>query len=106
MPFQSQAQARFMFVKHPQIAKRWEDMTPSIKALPQHKKKIMKKHPGFKKVQKKIAQKYGMKAAGAILAHATRNASPATKQANPRLNRVKGNAFDRARAYLKRVKGR
>lgn len=49
-----------------------------------------KAHPGFKAVQKKIAGKYGMKAAGAILANATRKASPAAKKANPRLNRVKG----------------
>lgn len=50
-----------------------------------------KKHPGFKAVQKSIARKEGvsMKAAGAILASATRNASPAAKRANPRLKRVK-----------------
>lgn len=34
MPFKSKAQARLMFAKHPDIAKRWEDKTPSIKALP------------------------------------------------------------------------
>lgn len=49
-----------------------------------------KKHPGFKAVQKKIAKKYGMKKAGAILASATRKASPAAKRKNPRLKRVKG----------------
>lgn len=49
-----------------------------------------KKHPGFKAVQKKIAKKYGMKAAGAILAKKTRGASAAAKKANPRLKRVKG----------------
>lgn len=50
------------------------------------------KHPGFKAVQKIIARKEGvsMKAAGAILASASRNASPAAKRANPRLKRVKG----------------
>ena len=47
-------------------------------------------HPGFKAVQSKIAKKYGMKSAGAILAAATRKASPAAKKANPRLSRVKG----------------
>lgn len=49
------------------------------------------KHPGFKAVQKSIAKKEGvsMKAAGAILASATRKASPAAKRANPRLKRVK-----------------
>lgn len=49
----------------------------------------MKKHPGFKTVQKKIAKKYGMKRAGAILAASTRKASPAARKANPRLKRVK-----------------
>ncbi len=51
------------------------------------------KHPGFKAVKASIASKEGVsaKAAGAILASATRNflASPAAKKANPRLNRVK-----------------
>ena len=48
------------------------------------------KHLGFKSVQKKIAKKYGMKAAGAILASKTRSASKSAKKANPRLKRVKG----------------
>lgn len=47
-------------------------------------------HPGFKKVQGKIAKKYGMKRAGAILASATRKASKSAKKKNPRLKRVKG----------------
>lgn len=47
-------------------------------------------HPGFKAVQGQIAKKYGMKAAGAILAAKTRGASAAAKKKNPRLNRVKG----------------
>ena len=48
-------------------------------------------HPGFKKVQNSIASKQGVskEAAGAILASATRKASPAAKKANPRLKRVK-----------------
>lgn len=46
----------------------------------------------FKSVQKKIAKTEGvpMKNAGAILAKASRNASPAAKKANPKLKRVKG----------------
>ena len=50
------------------------------------------KHRGFKAVQSSIAKKQGIskKAAGAILASATRKASPAAKKANPRLKRVKG----------------
>jgi hypothetical protein len=47
------------------------------------------KHPGFKAIQGKIAKKYGMKAAGAILASKTRGASASAKKKNPRLNRVK-----------------
>lgn len=50
----------------------------------------MKAHPGFKAVQKGIAKKYGMKAAGAILASKTRGASAAAKKKNPRLKKVKG----------------
>jgi len=53
---------------------------------------MAKAHPGFKSVAKGIAKKEGipMKNAGAILASAARNASPAAKKANPRLNKVKG----------------
>lgn len=46
-------------------------------------------HPGFKAVQKKIARKYGMKVAGAILASATRGAGKTAKKKNPRLKRVR-----------------
>lgn len=50
------------------------------------------KHPGFKAVQNKIAAKEGIskKAAGAILASSSRNASAAAKKNNPNLNKVKG----------------
>jgi len=52
---------------------------------------MSKKHPGFKAVQKKIMSSgYSKKSAGAILANATRNASPAAKRANPMLKHVKG----------------
>jgi hypothetical protein len=51
-----------------------------------------KKHPGFAKVQAKIAKKSGvsMESAGAILASSTRKASPAAKKSNPNLKKVKG----------------
>ena len=53
--------------------------------------KHSKAHPGFAAVQNKIQKEgYSKASAGAILANATRNASPAAKKANPRLNRVKG----------------
>lgn len=50
------------------------------------------KHPGFKKVAANIEKKEGVskKAAGAILADSSRNASKAAKKSNPRLNHVKG----------------
>lgn len=46
----------------------------------------------FKAVQAKIASKEGIsrKAAGAILAKKSRDASPAAKRKNPKLNKVKG----------------
>jgi hypothetical protein len=52
----------------------------------------MKKHPGFKAVQKKIAAKQGipMERAGAILASGARKASKKAVAANPRLKRVTG----------------
>jgi hypothetical protein len=53
-----------------------------------------KKNPGFKAVQNSIAKKQGISTerAGAILASATRKASPAAKKANPALKKVKGKA--------------
>ena len=47
-------------------------------------------HPGFAAVQSKIASQQGISKdrAGAILAHSSRNASPAAKARNPRLKRV------------------
>jgi uncharacterized protein (UPF0333 family) len=51
----------------------------------------MASHPGFKAVQNKIAgEGYSKKAAGAILANATRNASKSAKKKNSHLKRVKG----------------
>ena len=46
----------------------------------------------FKSVQAKIAKRQGVgkKRAGAILAAATRRASPAAKRKNPNLKKVKG----------------
>lgn len=54
--------------------------------------KMAKKHPGFKSVQSSIAKCSGVgkERAGAILAAATRRASPAAKKFNPRLKRVRG----------------
>ena len=38
-PFQSKAQERFLWAKHPDIARRWSKMSESKKKLPEHKKK-------------------------------------------------------------------
>lgn len=38
MPFVSQAQRRFMYAKHPEIAKEFESKTPHGKKLPEHVK--------------------------------------------------------------------
>jgi len=56
------------------------------------KTKMKKSHPGFKAVQASIAKRQGIsqKRAGAILAAATRRASPAARKRNPRLKRVRG----------------
>ena len=51
MPFQSEAQRRFMWMKHPEIAKEFASATPKGKKLPYHKKDDPKKraHTGFMK---------------------------------------------------------
>mgnify|MGYP001607401553 CR=1 FL=1 len=36
-PFKSKAQARYMFSRHPKVAKRWAKKTKSIKSLPEKK---------------------------------------------------------------------
>ena len=46
MPFKSKQQRKFMYAKHPEMAKEWEEKTPKGKALP-------------KKVKKKTSQKAG-----------------------------------------------
>ena len=38
MPFKSQAQRAFMYSQHPDIAKRWEKLTPKGRKLPEHVK--------------------------------------------------------------------
>ncbi len=48
-------------------------------------------HPGFKVVERHIeGEGYSKGAAGAILASASRKASPAAKKKNPNLKRVGG----------------
>jgi len=40
VPFKSKAQMRYMFRKHPDIAKRWKDKYGVPKGLPKHVKKV------------------------------------------------------------------
>lgn len=56
------------------------------------RKKKVRKGMGFKAAQAQIASRQGVskKRAGAILAAATRRASPAAKRRNPNLKKVKG----------------
>ena len=51
---------------------------------------MSKAHPGFDKESASIARKQGIsqEAADAILANATRHASPAAKRKNPNLKKV------------------
>jgi hypothetical protein len=37
MPFKSKAQARYLFAREPEVAKRWSKETPSMKKLPEKK---------------------------------------------------------------------
>ena len=60
-----------------------------------------KSHPGFAAVQAKIGKKYGIKAAGAILAKKTREASPAAKRANPRLEKVRSSKRKSSRISIR-----
>jgi hypothetical protein len=43
MPFESEAQRRFMWAEHPDIAQRWSDKYGTGKGLPYHKRKA-KRH--------------------------------------------------------------
>lgn len=49
MPFRSKAQQRFMFARHPAIAKRWASEYGVPKNLPDHKEKQMRVKPKPKK---------------------------------------------------------
>ena len=44
MPFKSKAQMKFLYAKHPDIAKRWEDKSAGVdlSKLPKHVKKKKK----------------------------------------------------------------
>ena len=48
MPFKSKAQQRYLFAKEPGVAKEFAAKTPSMKKLPERKKK--KKQQSLKKI--------------------------------------------------------
>jgi hypothetical protein len=54
MPFRSEAQRRFMYAQHPDIAKRWEDVYGTPKNLPFHKgdKNVKVKHKKRRRVRR------------------------------------------------------
>lgn len=55
MPFESKAQQRFMFAKHPEIAKRWASETSKkqFEKMPEKKKKDRVSH-----IVSKVKEKY------------------------------------------------
>ena len=90
MPLKSQAQRKWMWANHPEMARRWEKETPKGR-LPAKKGKPVK-HPGFRGASKQIATRQGIsqERARAILAAGARKASAGAKRRNPRLKRVRG----------------
>lgn len=44
MPFQSESQRRFLWLKHPEVAKKWAKEFPNQKDLPKHKRQKRNKH--------------------------------------------------------------
>jgi len=57
MPLKSKAQQRYMFAKHPRMAKRWAHETPNIKELPEKVKESVALFRGFSSELEKLAKK-------------------------------------------------
>jgi len=51
MPFKSKAQARYMFAKMPETAKKWAEHTPNLRALPD---KLGRKAPRVKRLKRML----------------------------------------------------
>jgi hypothetical protein len=47
MPFKSEAQRRYLYAKHPAVAREFESKTPKGKKLPKHAKKRKKRGRGY-----------------------------------------------------------
>lgn len=58
MPFRSQAQRRFLFSKHPDIAKRWASEFPNQKRLPE---RIHSKYKQALAIERAVHKKMGIK---------------------------------------------
>ncbi len=66
MPFASKAQARFMFARHPEIARRWAEHTPNMKRLPERASSKDDKRKKGKGARQKSADVFLQKLASAI----------------------------------------
>lgn len=49
MPFESEAQRKYLFMKHPKVAEEFAKHTPKDKDLPEHKKPLKKRVKDMKK---------------------------------------------------------
>ena len=58
MPFKSQAQKRFLYAKHPEIAKKWSNEFPGQTGLPEHATKKKADVPQIVRSAKARIQKY------------------------------------------------
>jgi len=54
MPFRSQAQRAFMFANHPDIAARWEALTPKGAVLPKH---VLSRRAKVKAAKRRLAKR-------------------------------------------------
>lgn len=52
MPFRSEAQRRYLWAKHPEIAKKWAHEFPGKRKLPKHKKRKTAKKKRMKSSRK------------------------------------------------------
>ena len=52
MPFKSEAQKRYLYANHPEMAKRWEAHTPDSASLPEHVRRSAKKKRALKRMKR------------------------------------------------------
>jgi hypothetical protein len=96
MPFQSEAQRRFMYAKHPGIAKRWQEHTPKGKQLPEKKAAMCKLafNLGYRLAAKKAeaekqAAAFGLlKSLRGLLGMTGKGVASAAGKINPALGRT------------------